>query len=195
MHKGRITLIIVSVIGMISAFLPWRTVSLAGLKSLGLSVGKDSLSQLGIDLNLGYVSLIGFFIIGIVAFLGNREKMISQGIPKMSVLVLAGLLGVYHLFVVIIFLLTKHESPSFGLYLALAASLLAVIVPYVFKPSGEFDIPSRKEIADDIEDSAEIIEEIADDVEDRIEDRFDDDDDKDDKGDKGGLIESDEPKK
>ncbi|MEX1000544.1 MAG: hypothetical protein WDZ35_00365 [Crocinitomicaceae bacterium] len=192
MHKGRITLIVASIIGVFSIFLPWVVRDMSGLKSIGIDIEKENIThvtQLGLDTNYIFVGLIGFALIALVSIMGDRSKMISKGIPKMSVLVISGLLSLFHLFLIIVLLLTKYESPTFGVYLAFSVSLIALIVPYLFKANGEFDIPSGKEISRDIEENVEVIEEIADEAEDSIIGDDDEDDDK------GKLEESDAPKK
>lgn len=181
MHKGRISIAVLAAVGAFSAILPWRYVELPDLSFIGLGSLAGGVNQLGIDLKLGYVTILLFAIIAILALVGNREKMVAQGFPKMGILVLSGLLSAYHLIVMIIFFINEYQSPSWGLYTAVIVSIVMMGLPYIFKSDGSVSIPSVKEVADDIEDSADIIEDKVEDIADKIEDRFDKDDEKEEK--------------
>jgi hypothetical protein len=176
MHKGRIAIAILAAIGVFSAILPWRSVELPDLSFIGFSDLGSSITQLGIDLNIGYVTIILFIGIAILALIGKKEKMVAKGFPKMGILVLSGLLTAFHLIVMIIFFLNDYQSPAWGLYTATIVSVVSMGLPYIFKADGTVAIPSADEIADDIEDSADIIEDKVEDIADKIEDKFDKDD-------------------
>jgi hypothetical protein len=176
MHKGRITIAILAAIGVFSAILPWRVVELPDLSFIGFGDLGNSITQLGTDLKIGYVTMILFTVIILLAVIGKKEKMVAKGFPKMGILVISGLLTVFHLVITIMYAISEYNSPSWGLYTALIVSIVSLGLPYIFKSDGTVAIPSVEEVADDIEDSADIIEDKVEDVADRIEDRFDKDD-------------------
>lgn len=186
MHKGRVTVAVMAGIGMFSSFLPWAFVTMNG-KEFGFNKTFGTFRQLGVDSWLGYTNLVFFSIILVMALLGNKKNMIAKGFPKMSILVMSGLAFLLTIGVLIVFALSDYNDPLIGVYLAMAASLLTAATPYFFNADGSVDIPTVKEVIDDIEDSAEIVEDkvedIADKVEDKIEDKLgiDDDDEKEEK--------------
>lgn len=185
MHKGRITVAIMAGMGMLASFLPWRSVSIDGAE-FGVNFNFGNFKQLGVDTWLGYLNIALFLVILIMALAGKKEKMIAKGFPKMTILVVSGLALLFSVFVLIVYAMSKYDSALIGVYLALVASLLTAATPYFFNADGSVDVPTVKEVMDDIEDSADIVEDkvedIADKVEDKIEDKLGlDDDDDDDK--------------
>lgn len=169
-------MIALGALGIISTFLPWRTVEIPffGMK----------LNFKGIDHWPGYVAIIIMAIIVALAIMGKKEEGIGKGVPRMGVLILSGLGFLFGLFLIGAYMMNEFDSPAFGLYLFILASLGALVVPFIFKADGSVHMPSAKEIADDIEDNAEVfedtVEDFADKIEDKIEERFDKDDDDDD---------------
>ena len=180
MHKGRISIAVLAAIGAFSAILPWRVVELPDLSFIGFGDLGNSITQLGIDLKIGYFTIALFAVIIGLALAGKKENMVAKGFPKMGILVISGLLTVFHLVIMIIYLVSEYNSPAWGLYTAFIVSLVSVGLPYIFKADGTVAIPSVEEVADDIEDSADIIEDKMEEIEDKIEDRFDKDDEDDD---------------
>ena len=185
MHKGRITVAIMAGIGMFASFLPWRSVNI-DTSEYGFNFNFANFKQLGVDTWLGYVNIALFLVIIIMALVGSKEKMIAKGFPKMTILVVSGLALLFTAFVLVAYALSTHDTALVGVYLALFGSILTAATPFFFNEDGTVDMPSVKEVIDDIEESADIVEDkvedIADKVEDKIEDKLGlDDDDKKDK--------------
>ena len=182
MHKGRITVAVLAGIGMFASFLPWRSVTINGA-DFGLSFNMAPVKQLGVDTWLGYVNITFFLVIAIMALAGKKQNMIAKGFPKMTILVVSGLAFVFTAFVLIAYALSNYDSAQFGVYLALIAALLTAATPYFFNADGSVDMPTVKEVMNDIEDSADIVEDKVEDIADKVEDKLglDDDDDEKDK--------------
>lgn len=173
MHKGRITVAIMAGIGMFASFLPWRSVEIDG-SEFGMNFNFGNFKQLGVDTWLGYVNIALFLVILIMAIVGSKQKMIAKGFPKMTILVVSGLALIFSAFVLVAFALSEYDTALVGVYLALFASIFTAATPYFFNADGTVDMPSVKEVMDDIEESAEIVEDKVEDIADKVEDKIED---------------------
>lgn len=173
MHKGRITIAIIAGIGVLTSILPWRVIEIPYMGIPGLGENLNGLSQQGIDVQLGFVTITFFLVIALLALVGKKDKMVAQGFPKMGILIISGLSAIFHLIVAVTYTLNDFQSPAWGLYLAVVISILSMGVPFLFKSDGSITVPTSKDIEHEIENSAEIIENKVEQIADKIEDRFD----------------------
>jgi hypothetical protein len=164
MHKERIFVLAGSGIGVLSAFLTWRTVKIFGF-------GRDFS---GIDHWTGWFSIAIFAVIATLALIGNRERAIEAGAQKIIILVSSSLLSLLFLVLIILHISNSFDSPGIGLFLSLMGSAACLIMPLVTKDSGEIAVPSMDEIIDEIKDSAEVMEDQVEDIGDKIEDKVED---------------------
>ncbi|MCB9225377.1 MAG: hypothetical protein R2780_00445 [Crocinitomicaceae bacterium] len=175
MHKGRITIAVLAGIGVLCSIMPWRVIEIPYMGIPGLGDNLNGLIQMGTDVKLGFVTITLFLVIGLLALVGKKDKMIAKGFPKMGVLIISGLLVLFHLIVAVAFTINDFQSPAWGLYLAAIVSLLTMGVPFLFKSDGSLTVPTSKEIEKEIEVNADIIEDQVEKIEAKIEDKFDKD--------------------
>ncbi|MFT4602009.1 MAG: hypothetical protein ACI857_002195 [Arenicella sp.] len=182
MHKGRITVAVIAVIGMLSLVFPWVEISKSGMES-GFVFDFGMETWYGFQTWYGDLASVLFLVIGLVSVLGKREKMIAKGFPKMTILVASGLLLLEGILILIVAAISLKITAEAGVYLMMIAALATAAAPYLFKSDGTVGVPTLKEVADDIEDSADIVEDKVEDIADKFEETFDKDD-KDDDDDK-----------
>lgn len=117
MHKQRLIILIIAVVGVISIFLPW--VSSGVLNADGLNNG-------------GKLSLIAFSVPIIICFLGDRNQPLISGV-KYGI-VAAGVVSALNGLIVLITLLAQNifdVSPGVGLLLTIMASITVAVVPLI----------------------------------------------------------------
>lgn len=179
MNKQRIILLASAVIGMLSTFMAWAKVQVFFIKK---------------DMNLfdtdvpavGWVLLLCFLLASVFSFLGDDR---SKPIGKSNRLVVL-LTGIAALLITIFGMLAwgfgdaaSYTTFGLGIYLSFLTSLALVIVPFVLKENGEFVVPSKESLKDElsgmkddlVEEVKEIKEEIveeAKDVKEGIEEKF-----------------------
>jgi hypothetical protein len=127
MHKQRKFVLIAALAGVISIFLPWISTSglFAGFNVNGFSGG-------------GVIVFITFIVAGAVAFMGDQTKPMEKNMWLIA-LVAA---GVGFLFCVIRFSQISGNalgivSPGYGLFIAAAASLAALVSAWLFRTPGD----------------------------------------------------------
>jgi hypothetical protein len=119
MHKQRLALIVATLAGIASTFLPWA-------KVFGMSINGT--------VGDGWISLGIFAIIAILVLLGNKNMPLNGGmlIATIVMALLALGLGVYE-----IMNIRKSVGDlveiGFGLYILIAAAAACLILPVVLK--------------------------------------------------------------
>ena len=171
MHKGRITVAVIAGIGLLSTLFPWIEVWEMGMER-GIVYDLGTRLEYGFQSWYGYLAMFFFMLIAAFALMGKKGNMIAKGIPKMAILVLSGLILLEGILILIIAGLSVTLSPQAGIYIMMIVSLCTAVAPYLFKADGTVEIPSVKEVIDDIEDSAEIVEDKAEAAADKIEDKY-----------------------
>jgi hypothetical protein len=171
MHKSRIAILIVSSLGMISTLFIWKLHDSAAEFGLAGFLKNPELEAItGLDSKYGYVTVVLFAIVLLIAVIGKRESIIPAGTIKFTLLLINGSLVIYHIIVISLFMFTKFNEPAYGVYTAFVISLASLLIPYLFKASGKIAVMTPKEIKKDIEKSAEDFEDKMDDIGDQIED-------------------------
>jgi len=127
MHKQRKFLLIASVIGFISMFLPWMSVSI-----LGMSNSVNGMHGWGI---LGFFC---FVACGLIAIYGNQAANLDK-----NLWIIALVAGVIALVIPVVFYLNMANSfmgssfVGFGVYISALAALMALFSTWVFKSPGD----------------------------------------------------------
>lgn len=128
MHKQRLFVMIIAVIGVISVFLPWVTVG---------GIFGDSLNANGFK-GGGIVVFLALLAVIVLAFMGDQTK--AEERAKWMITLLAGTVAL--LFAIIKLSQISGSafglvSPGYGLWIALAASLAVIIAAWFFKSPGD----------------------------------------------------------
>lgn len=111
MSKQRIVVLVVSIVGIVAAFLPWATIVLFGV----------SVSASGIEGD-GVITLILFAVAAILCFVGKRAeplgktKFVCAGVGLVSVIVAAFALS---------------EFSGIGLFLTILAGIVLCVMSFV----------------------------------------------------------------
>jgi hypothetical protein len=129
MSKQRLFIIIAAVIGLISLFLPWKTVS-AGMMGMNMAESTNGFRDVGI------VVFLAFLAAGIISFLGDQTRPLER---NMWFAVL-GAGGAALLFTIIY--MTKSGGDALGivevgngigLWLALLCSIAVLAFAFLFR--------------------------------------------------------------
>jgi len=133
LHKQRKFVLLSAVLGLISVFLPWKTVS-AGLFGASMSEGINGFHGAGI------LTFLLFIVAGIVAFLGNQTAALDKG-SWMAVMA-AGAVALIG--VIINISTTSGNSMGFvelsvglGCWIALVAAIGVVGSAWLFRNPGD----------------------------------------------------------
>jgi len=127
MHKQRLIIIAVAVVGLISIFLPWATAEGWG--------ETDTANGLN-DLFNGMFALIGFAAAAGLAFVGDQKKPVTD-MFKWGVVAAGALAAIIALIDLLDIMSTDATGfgidydPSFGLFLTLIAGVVIAAVPLV----------------------------------------------------------------
>ncbi len=185
MNKQRIILLAASGIGMLSTFIPWAKVQVFFIK-------KD-MTLFDTDVPaVGWLLLACFIVAAVFSFLGDdRAKPIGKS-NRLVVLIT----GIAALLITIFGMLAwgfgdaaSYTTFGMGIYLSFLTSLTLVVIPFVMKDNGEFEMPTSESLADDFkeikEDIVEEVKEVKEDiveevkeVKDKIEEKLKDKDEK-----------------
>ena len=159
MHIERVLVLVGSVLGIGAVFLPWRHAFLFTFK--------------GYEAWPGWISIALFIVVAMMTVIGDREKPIDKGIPKVTVMAVSALLIIYFIVLISIQMVNRFDEPGIGLWISIFCAAATMIVPFFIKDSGEFAVPTVDEVKAEVEDNAEIFEDQAEDLADKIEDKFD----------------------
>jgi len=140
MHKQRLAVIIAAGLGIIGTFLPWVSISLGMFGSVSVS-----------GIQAGWQGILVFLLFagaGVFAFLGDdRNKPIDSAFVKF--VAIAG--GVSFLIILLnVIQAIGTGALGMGIWLDLIMSLAIIAAPFVIKDSGEFSMPTKDSIKDEL---------------------------------------------
>lgn len=136
MHKQRLAVVIAAGIGVISTFLPWVSVTFFGI----------STTASGLSVWAGILAFLACVAAGVFAFLGDdRNGPIEANFVKF--VTIAGGVGVL---LVLLFILANFSYVGAGAYIGFIALAGVTAVPFVIKDDGEFQMPTKDSIKDEI---------------------------------------------
>lgn len=138
MHKQRLFIVVAAAVGILSAFLPWWKVAFFGISG----------SITGIDNGDGWLSFaLCATAGGLAAAVGDRIKVLEGSMKKTIGGIGAGL-SVFMLFELI--RPAMGASSSYGMILSLLAGIAIMAIPFVIKGDGNFQMPTKDSIKDDL---------------------------------------------
>lgn len=141
MHKQRLFIAIAGAIGVVSAFLPWASVSF----------GPFSTSVSGTQGGDGWVSLAIFAAaIGISAAAGDKNSELDAKMKK-AVAGIGGAAVAFMAYELISILGAGFgASVGIGIWLSLVAGLGVLVVPFAVKGDGSFEMPNKESVTADL---------------------------------------------
>jgi hypothetical protein len=137
MHKQRLFIVVAGAIGVLSAFLPWATVSFMGF----------STSASGIDGGDGWLSLALFgAAIGLAVANGDKNLVLEGGMKKAVAGIGAGVTAL-----MLFELLNIGLSwASYGVYFSILAGAAVMAIPFVIKGDGSMQMPTKDSIKEEL---------------------------------------------
>lgn len=137
MHKQRLFILIAGAVGILSAFLPWAKISLFGF----------STSASGIEGGDGWLSLALFAAAAGLAFTSGDKAAVLEGSMKKAV---GGIGAGVSAFMLIELLRIGFSYASYGVYLSILAGVAVMAMPFVIKGDGNFQMPTKDSIKDEL---------------------------------------------
>ena len=129
----------------------------------------------------GKIAFLGFALAIVFALLGDRNQPIEKN--KKKFVMIAGIIAFVMTLLAMLGMSFREGSQyvtfGIGIYLSFLAGAAVTAIPFVIKDSGDFHVPTKDELVDDIK---EMKEDIVDDVKDVAHDVKDKFDGKDEKG-------------
>ena len=166
MNKQRIFILAAGGIGLLSCFMTWATV--------GLSIFKVPLS--GVQSGWGgKLALLGFIATIVFALLGNREQPVEP--DKKKYILIGGFVALIMSILAMIGMSVQDGSEyitfGLGMYLALLAAIAVVAIPFVIKENGDFSMPTKDELVNELNEIKDDIVDDVKEVKEKVEDKFD----------------------
>ncbi len=146
MHKQRIVLVTFAAIGLTSCFLPWTGGDLTGIDISGNQFW------------WGWLSILLFLSILVIAFSGKRNSTISTGAQRIAVFVASGFIVLETLALILIMAVFPFGTAQYGLYLALLTGLALLVVPPFVDKQGNFTARSGSDLLDEFGSNADKME-------------------------------------
>lgn len=165
MNKQRIIVLVVSGIGLLSCLMTW---AIAGVSFISVSMS-------GIQSGWGgKIAFLGFALAIVFALLGDRSQPIEK--DKKKFVMIAGIIAFVMTLLAMVGMSftegSQYVTFGIGIYLSFIAGAAVIAIPFVVKDSGDFHVPTKDELVDDLkemkEDIVEDVKEITDDVKDKF---------------------------
>jgi hypothetical protein len=182
MNKQRIIVLVAAGVGLLSCFMTWATV---GVSFFSMSVN-------GVQSGWGgKIALLGFILAIVFALLGDRNQPIEK--DKKKFVMIGGIVALVMTLLAMVGMSFQEGSSmvtfGIGIYISLLAGIALTAMPFVIKDSGDFEMPTKDALVDDLkemkEDIVEDVKDVAHDVADKakdlkedVKDKFDGKDDK-----------------
>jgi cytochrome bd-type quinol oxidase subunit 2 len=182
MNKQRIIVLVAAGVGLLSCFMTWATV---GVSFFSMSVNGVK-SGWG-----GKIALLGFILAIVFALLGDRNQPIEK--DKKKFVMIGGIIALVMTLLAMVGMSFQEGSSmvtfGIGIYISLIAGIALSAMPFVIKDSGDFEMPTKDALVDDLkemkDDIVEDVKDVAHDVADKakdlkedVKDKFDGKDDK-----------------
>ncbi len=158
MNKQRIIVLVASGIGLLSCLMTWATASIS-VVNISMSGVKSGWG--------GKIAFLGFALAIVFALLGDRNQPIEK--DKKKFVMIAGIIA---FLITLLSMLgmsfgegSQYVTLGIGIYLSLLAGIVVTAIPFVVKDSGDFHVPTKDELVDDLK---EMKEDIVEDVKDKF---------------------------
>lgn len=141
MHKQRLFIAVAAALGVVSAFLPWATVSFFGMSAtVSGTQGGD-----------GWISLALFATAaGMTIGMGDRAQQLEAKAKKSVAGIGAACIAFMAYELVSIMGAGIGASAGIGVWLSLVAGLAVVALPFAIKGDGGFEMPTKDTIKADL---------------------------------------------
>jgi len=171
MNKQRIIVLVAAGIGLLSCFMTWATV---GVSIFNMSVN-------GVQSGWGgKIALLGFVLAIVFALLGDRNQPVEK--DKKKFVMIGGIVALVMTLLAMVGMSIQDGSSmvtfGIGIYMSLLMGIALTAIPFVIKDSGDFEMPTKDDLVDDLKEMKEDIVEDIKEVKDDVKDKFDGKDEK-----------------
>lgn len=148
MHKQRLFILIAAAVGLVGCILPWQSVSMGFLGTVSANAFNSGWA--------GYGTLAGIIGAGAVIFKDKDRSQVVAPDTKKIVLGAAGAAALFSLLAIVIIAsgsagyMGIGVSLGIGPFFTLIAGAAIAAIPFAIKGDGNFQMPTKDSIKDDL---------------------------------------------